>query len=992
MPDDADATRSHGSWTLRAWERRTGRPCRILTTGLAGSYGRRALPFGLSVIDVHGQPPSRLGAARPDRRGRRRLSVPDRQRLQPVGPRRRRHRQQPGRRPACGSATPSGDRATSCGAGIGARSGRCRPSSSARRCLLAAIVGDPVVVARRPDRLTLLVGLAVLALAFFVVPDPRPRALRVPVLRARRDPAAVSWRWRVAYVVLSVATFANMYVVLTTLYPDNPAIEDWLGIGTPIRSRAGVTIIALVHTRSRSSWALAPAPRRGARDRLDDELARRGASEPTMATSAVADRTPRSGTGARRRRGRRRPRGDGGAAPRRRWRGRRAAAPGAAARRPRPSRCRPGRDGRPFDELGVVGWFRDRLARRPIRAGPQRGLAGERGGRLDRLDLWFLVVARRRHRWRCARSGSPSRTRCTSTRSITPGRRPSSCRTGATACRTTSTSGPTRTWRSTRWPPGSSLWGEDHVSATSELGVPVRDGARRAAPDDPDAPRPGRGALHVATGTEVRTLRPARRGTLVATIPAPGVERAGRRSDRPAAHRRLRRRAGRDARPRRPSTADAAAAPAPTPSRSATVDGAGRAPARRPTTAARSSSRADDRLDARSTRRPAASSAGPACRAIADSPRPARAGRSSRRPRRSRTRRAAASIWRELLGGDDGDYEARLARRRPRRGRPRRPGRRRRPQGRRGGDRRRPAAGLEIDDVAAGRRRRPRTASRSSTRRPATELGTIDRSTAAPTGWRWSPASTTPSCTSTDRHRRRRRAYARSRSAATRPRTGRSTDGTIRCPALGDAVAYDAASQMVHVLGASTPDGRERPMRPSTSSSRTANAVYADARLPDGSQPAAVVDGRRAALPGRRPRSSSSSSTADGTAASVELGSHAFAWRLPGRHRRGAHGRAASTCWRGSCSAAGASRCWSACFVLADGMFFVQSPDRHERRLRRPVHRRRLHALRRALDRAGGAARWRVLGRRCPSIGVLLGLALASKWVAAYAIGGARRS
>ena len=79
-----------------------------------------------------------------------------------------------------------------------------------------------VVVARRPDRLTLLVGLAVLALAFFVVPTRVHERYGYPFFAMGVILAAISWRWRVAYLVLSVATFANMYVVLTTLYPDNP--------------------------------------------------------------------------------------------------------------------------------------------------------------------------------------------------------------------------------------------------------------------------------------------------------------------------------------------------------------------------------------------------------------------------------------------------------------------------------------------------------------------------------------------------------------------------------------------------------------------------------------------------------------------------------------------------------------------------------------------------------------------------------------------------
>ena len=43
-------------------------------------------------------------------------------------------------------------------------------------------------------------------------------------------------------------------------------------------------------------------------------------------------------------------------------------------------------------ESGVIGWFRDRLGERPIRPDRSAALRGERGGRLDRLDLWILAV------------------------------------------------------------------------------------------------------------------------------------------------------------------------------------------------------------------------------------------------------------------------------------------------------------------------------------------------------------------------------------------------------------------------------------------------------------------------------------------------------------------------------------------------------------------------------------------------------------------------
>ena len=45
-----------------------------------------------------------------------------------------------------------------------------------------------------------------------------------------------------------------------------------------------------------------------------------------------------------------------------------------------------------MEEAGFRGWFRGLLETRPIRPDRSATLAGERGGRLDRLDLWFMVV------------------------------------------------------------------------------------------------------------------------------------------------------------------------------------------------------------------------------------------------------------------------------------------------------------------------------------------------------------------------------------------------------------------------------------------------------------------------------------------------------------------------------------------------------------------------------------------------------------------------
>ena len=44
------------------------------------------------------------------------------------------------------------------------------------------------------------------------------------------------------------------------------------------------------------------------------------------------------------------------------------------------------------EDAGVVGWFRGLLETRPIRPDRSRSARPEGGGRLDRLDLWLLVV------------------------------------------------------------------------------------------------------------------------------------------------------------------------------------------------------------------------------------------------------------------------------------------------------------------------------------------------------------------------------------------------------------------------------------------------------------------------------------------------------------------------------------------------------------------------------------------------------------------------
>ena len=136
--------------------------------------------------------------------------------------------------------------------------------------LLIALVTS-VLVARRPDRLTILVGVSVLALAFFAVPTRVHERYLFPLFGLAGILIAFSWRWRIAYAVAGVATFLNMYVVLTTMYPNNPKIQDWLQIGEGIRSWWSVAIIAAMHTAV-LAWGIAQL-RPGASRALAGELA-----------------------------------------------------------------------------------------------------------------------------------------------------------------------------------------------------------------------------------------------------------------------------------------------------------------------------------------------------------------------------------------------------------------------------------------------------------------------------------------------------------------------------------------------------------------------------------------------------------------------------------------------------------------------------------------------------------------------------------------------
>ena len=242
------------------------------------------------------------------------------------------------------------------------------------------------MVARRPDRITMLVALAIMALAFFVLPTRVHERYLFPLVAIGAILAAVSLRWRIAYILSMAATFANMYVVLTTYYRDNPMISDWLGIGGTLASPWGVAAAAIIQALV-LGWAffqlreeavegiaddVALAGYEGGRSRLPAWLGRPvaepdideedvDADEPLAPVPWMSPRPPRR------------------------------TSPHAASAAT--ATVLPSWDmDRDAGSLGPVGWLRARLGDSPVRADRSRILDTERGGRLDRLDVWVLAV------------------------------------------------------------------------------------------------------------------------------------------------------------------------------------------------------------------------------------------------------------------------------------------------------------------------------------------------------------------------------------------------------------------------------------------------------------------------------------------------------------------------------------------------------------------------------------------------------------------------
>ncbi|HET9613768.1 MAG TPA: hypothetical protein VFP22_03055, partial [Candidatus Limnocylindrales bacterium] len=532
-----DAARAPGATTselwpvialerFRAWERQTNRPIRVVTTAIAAFLTAvvMCVPFGLSVIGPPTQPGSLFDSGLVDQIFKTAAGYPY----------------------ASVNAYNPWALATAGGTGVAATGGwACdtvilgatgnNPSCPqavmiagipavyvGAALLIAAFIVVCVVVAARPTPLTMLVGVTVLTVAFFVLPTRVHERYLYPFIAVGAVLAAVSIRWRLAYVVLSATTFLNMYVVLTTLYSNNPGVSDWLGIGGDIRKTEWVTAIVVALTVAAVWVALqlrGGAERRLAREiehsRADDlaeleDAADEEPSGPAFAGSSarvaaapgvlLASDAGRSGLV--------------GGGPRVAA----TAAGGAAGAVALPTWSEPPS----LSMLGPIGWVRAKLDERPVRADRSATLASEPHGRLDRLDLWILVVLVAAILGvRMFRLSEPYQMHFDEVYHA---------RTATEFLQDWRYGEPHQIYEYTHphvakyaMAGGLVAWGDDRVTATSQLGTPVVDAAIEPRADDP-AISGGRSGdrVDIVTGGEVRSLDLTTR-KLVARIPISGA-------------------------------------------------------------------------------------------------------------------------------------------------------------------------------------------------------------------------------------------------------------------------------------------------------------------------------------------------------------------------------------------------------------------------------------------------------------------------------------
>src|SRR4029077_1275632 len=114
---------------------------------------------------------------------------------------------------------------------------------------------------------------------------------------------------------------------------------------------------------------------------------------------------------------------------------------------------------------------------------------------------------------------------------------------------------------------------------------------------------------------------------------------------------------------------------------------------------------------------------------------------------------------------------------------------------------------------------------------------------------------------------------------------GPVSTGRRPLPGPGTDVIYDSATQMVHILGlapgATTAGPWTMYVVEPHANPGNAGAVFADAQLPDGFVPVSIATDLEPEYPAED-RQQLLLFSASGSSASIDVGSHAFAWRFPG--------------------------------------------------------------------------------------------------------------
>ena len=204
-------------------------------------------------------------------------------------------------------------------------------------------------------------------------------------------------------------------------------------------------------------------------------------------------------------------------------------------------------------------------------------------------------------------------------------------------------------------------------------------------------------------------------------------------------------------------------------------------------------------------------------------------------------------------------------------------------------------------------------------------------------------------------------------------------EATVTMPGPVTKVTFDHASIMIHALG-TTPDGQNTIYVVEPAGNPPANAVYADARLPFA--PVTWATDVQPDYPSTD-RQTILAFDANGAVASVDIGMHEFSWRMPGVIA-GALTAGLLFLLTRLLFRRREVGVLVAIMALADGMLFVQS-----RIAMNDVYVGLFLLAAYVLFAGLWTGRWRFRGAfwvLMPAIGLLLGLALASKWVAAYAI------